>query len=432
MNKGLLFSFFFAFLIFTVSLSAFAASEANENTEALSHGILVLAEESPMAMSGRYGTSLCFAADDFARAMNLSHIGSITITELPPISDGELLLGSTVLCEGQTISANNLGHLKYDHKSPTSSASSFRFSIDESAYDLKCSLYMLDRLNLAPTLSVATETALEVSTHKNIMLYGILPCYDPDGDNVKIEIVSYPENGSIMLTDKEKGEYTYLPDANFTGKDSFSYVAVDTYGSYSASKTVSLEVNAPKTSVVYADMLNSKAYNSALTVTEKGIMSGSSVGEISYFYPERTVSRAEFVVMAMKAVGIEEVADADGTVFFDNADIPRELRGFIKTAYELGYINGRYTDGSLCFCPNEAITRAEAAVIVCNMIDATAPTITPVFDDSDEIPAFAASAVNSLGYMGILQPKDGNISASSPMTREATAHLLSSVVNMVE
>ncbi len=432
MKKGILFFICFAFLIFTVSMSAFAASEATEEALPLSHGIKVLAERGGMAMAGTREGGIGFEADDFARAMNLSSISSITVTKLPPITEGELLLGSVVLSEGQTVSAKNLGFLKYEHKSDIVSASSFRFKVGESAYDLRCSLYMLDKANYAPTLSIAPETALEVSTHRDIMLHGILPCYDAEGDATRIEIVSYPKKGSVILTDSESGEYTYLPNEGYTGKDSFTYVAVDVYGNYSASKEVSLEVRRPKTSVVYADMISSPSYNSALTVTEEGIMSGSVVGQISYFYPERTVSRAEFVVMAMRSVGISEVAESDTTVFFDNDEIPSELRGYISTAYELGYINGRSVDGKLCFCPNDEITRAEAAVVICNMIDAATPAVTPVFADSADIPAYAVSAVNSLGYMGILRVDEGNISASAPMTREDTAHLCSLVMALTD
>ena len=64
------------------------------------------------------------------------------------------------------------------------------------------------------------------------------------------------------------------------------------------------------------------------------------------------------------------------------------------------------------------------------MIDAVTPTVTPVFSDSDEIPAFAASAVNSLSYMGILRPEDGNISAAMPITRGETAHILAMVMKI--
>ncbi|MBO5415773.1 MAG: S-layer homology domain-containing protein [Clostridia bacterium] len=432
MKKSILFSFCFLFIFIAASSVAAFAASADSEALPLSHGLYVLAEENSMAMAGIKGNKISFEADDFARAMNLSSVKGITVTETPPIADGELLVGSTVVNEGQTISGSNIGLMSYSAKSDTSTMSYFKFRIGDSAYEMKCNLYLLDGVNHAPTLSGATETSLDVSTHKNITLHGRLPAYDPDGDEITVEVVSYPKEGILILTDKSEGRYTYTPSDGYTGKDSFVYVARDKYGNYSASKTVNLRVNKPTTSVEYADMEDSPNYNAALTMTEQGIMSGTQIGDKTYFYPEQTVSRAEFLVMAMNSIGITEVADATETVFADDSDIAGYMKGYVATAYRLGYIKGTYEDGKLCFLPNDAITRAEAAVIVCNMIDAATPTVTPTFNDHSDIPAFAEAAVCSLNYMGILNSDGGNISARSELTRGDAAHILSLVMKLAD
>lgn len=428
MRKNILFSFcFFIVIIFAGSSAALAASAA-DNTLGISHGIFVVAEDNAMAMAGIKGNKIGFESEDFARALNVSKIGSITVTEVPPITDGELLMGSTVVNRGQTISAANIGLLSYNAKSDNIAASYFRFKTDGAGYDIRCDLYMLESVNHAPTLNMVSELSLEVSTHKNVTLYGTLGAYDPEGDEMRIEIVSYPKSGILEITDRAAGSYTYTPSENYTGKDSFTYVARDKYGNYSASKTVKLSVDKPTTSVTYADMESSPFYNAALTVTEKGIMSGTLSGEHSYFYPSQTVSRAEFLVMAMNAVGIDDVPEGAKTVFYDDADIPGYTKGYVAAAYELGYIKGEYVDDKLCFSPNDAITRAEAAVIVSNIIDAATPTVTPVFEDHEDIPAFAESAVCSLNYMGILNLRDGYVAAGAELTRAEAAHLLSEMM----
>ena len=430
MRKNIFISFCFLIMIIAGTFAASFAASAADEPLAVSHGIYVLAEENSMAMAGIKGNKLSFEADDFARAMNLAGVDSITVTEVPPSTDGELLVGSTVVGVGQKINRANIGLMSYNATSEAGATSYFRFKIGDSAYDIKCNLYMLDKQNYAPTLSVATETSLNVSTHKNIKLYGKLPAYDPDGDELKIEIVSYPKSGILVLTDKSSGSYIYTPTDGYTGKDSFTYVARDKYGNYSASKTVNLTVNKTSTSVVYNDMSDSPYYNAALSVTESGIMSGSQVGSYTYFYPEKTVSRGEFLVMAMKAIGIEEVADADSTVFADDADIKSDIKGYVATAYELGYIHGSPRDGKICFLPNEPITRADASVMVCNMIDAATPTITPSFKDSEDIPTYAKASVSSLSYMGILNTEDGNISAKSSLSRGDAAQILSVMIQI--
>lgn len=430
MRKNILFSFCFLLMILTASSVAAAAASVGEGTIPVSHGLYVIAEENSMAMAGIKGNKISFDADDFARAMNLSGVDSITVTEVPPTADGELLVGSTVVNKGQTISGANIALMSYNARSANSAVSYFRFKVEDSSYDIKCNLYMLDSINNSPTLSIVPETSLNVSTHKNITLYGALPAYDPEGDEIKIEIVSYPSYGILHLTDTASGSYTYTPSSEYTGKDSFTYVARDKYGNYSASKTVNLTVNKRSTAVEYVDMTSSPLYNAALTVTEAGIMSGTQVGSTSYFYPAKTVSRADFLVMAMHSIGIKDISDSAQTVFHDDSDIPSYAKGYIATAYELGYIKGTYEDGKLCFLPNDPISRAEAAVIVCNMVEVATPTITPTFNDSGDIPAFAATAVSSLNYMGILEAEGGNISANADLTRGEAAQILSLVIQL--
>ena len=70
------------------------------------------------------------------------------------------------------------------------------------------------------------------------------------------------------------------------------------------------------------------------------------------------------------------------------------------------------------------ITRAEAAVILGNMLNAATPTVTPTFSDSEEIPAWAAPSIHSLSAMGVMTPVGGSISPLSEVTRGDAAELL--------
>ncbi len=428
-TKTTLFSFCFLFFILTAAVNV-QAKEA-EPAPPVSPALCVLAEQNSMAMAGVKGNSIRFEGEDFARAMNLSRVTSVTITQVPPLTDGELRVGSTVVAGGQTISGGNLSLLTYVASSANIGTSSFRFRVGDSPVEMTCKLYMLDHVNQSPTISMAPEASLNVSTHRNIAIYGTLSCYDPDGDDTIIEIVSYPETGTLILTDREAGEYTFIPDENYSGKDSFTYVARDMYGNYSSSATVSLTVVKPSTSVTYADMTNSPAYHAALTMAEEGIMSGTQVGGEQYFYPDRTVSRGEFLVMAMNTMGISKVSPVSKTVFADDAEMSDTMRNYVAAAYELGYIQGEITeDGTRCFCPNRAITRAEAAVMLGNMMNAAVPTVKPVYEDATEIPAWASASLYSMHAMGVMLPDDGNMEPMSPLTRGDTAQVLLTVMNI--
>ena len=165
--------------------------------------------------------------------------------------------------------------------------------------------------------------------------------------------MSYPKAGLINLTDRSSGEYVYTPAANYTGKDSFTYVARDIYGNYSGAQTVNLRVNKNTASIVYSDMLESKQLPAALAMTAAGIMSGTQVGGNHYFYPAQSVSRIEFLVMAMNASGVKDIASVSKTEFADDDDIPLSMKGYVAEAKRLGYIKGTYVDDKLCFNPNE-------------------------------------------------------------------------------
>ena len=418
-----------ALILLCLSIGALSScAQSKQSSLPLSPAIDCIAEQTPMAKSALKGNPITFSADDFARATNLSRVEKITITSLPSTTDGELRVGSTVLNAEQSLSAASVSLMTYVPNSDISS-SEFRFKVTDLPYEMCCKLYMLDGQNYAPTISNAPKTALEVSTYRDVTHFGKLPCYDPDGDKTYIEIVSYPEKGTLVLDDKEVGSYRFIPYEGSTGKDSFTYVARDMYGNYSPSATVSLSINKKETPVSYVDLQNSPHHNAALTMTEQGIMSGTQVGSNTYFYPENTVSRAEFTVMVMNAAGIKEVNPTSKTVFADDADIPSQMKDYVGAAYELGYIKGIETDGKLCFEPNREITRAEAAVMLANILDAATPTIKPSFEDSEDIPVWAEPSISALGAMGVMSTvEDNSISPLEPLTRGAAADILTNFI----
>ena len=65
-------------------LSLPASAEGDDDP--VSPALYILAENAYMAMSGLSGNAISFDSKDFGRAMNLSEISAITVTQLPPIS----------------------------------------------------------------------------------------------------------------------------------------------------------------------------------------------------------------------------------------------------------------------------------------------------------------------------------------------------------
>jgi MYXO-CTERM domain-containing protein len=77
-------------------------------------------------------------------------------------------------------------------------------------------------VNDAPVASDADETIDEDTD-----LSSTLSAADSDGDTLTYSIVTQPTNGTVMITDASTGAYTYSPDADFNGSDSFVFIAND-------------------------------------------------------------------------------------------------------------------------------------------------------------------------------------------------------------
>lgn len=403
---------------------------------ALSPALDIIAANSGMAKSGLTGKEISFSEDDFARAVNLARIDSLTVVSLPDVADGMLMLGNTAVAKGQTVSRANLSLLRFAPSSESAGVASFELSVNGAKYAIPCSLYMLTGYNANPTVSVATSTSLNMGGYLNTALFGRLDAHDPEGDRLTYRVVSAPEHGLVIMTDRSAGEYTYLPEQGFTGKDSFTYVVCDKYGNYSASAKVNLSIATPATSVVYSDMKGHEAACAAISMTEKGIMNGTQVGELCCFYPESEVSRAEFLVMAMNAAGIKDLPTVSSTGFYDDASISASAKPYVAAAKELGYIKGSTDEqGNLCFNPDEKITRAEAALTVDSIIGGKSYLgeggVTPVFSDSSAIPTWAQSSLETLNRLGIMPDDGGKINASANITRGQTATMLNFMMQVI-
>ena len=406
--------------LMAVGASAVTITEA----QPVSKGLYVLAEQNSMAKAALVGSEMKLLRDDFARAVNLSKIDSITVTRVPSADEGELRVGNTLLSGGETVKATDATMLTYVG-SGECGVSSFDFKVNDSPVEITCKLYFLSSVNGSPVFDGGDKVYLDVSTYENVSVYGRLPCYDPEGDETVIEIVSYPETGILTLSDSTTGDYVYTPAKDRTGKAEFRYVARDKYGNYSAARTVTLTVERSKTALTFTDMQGSTAHSAAIRVTEEGIMNATVVDGKTYFNPMDKVSREDFVVMAMKALGMKKVTATDKTVFADDKEISDEARNHIATAYELGYIKGeRDAQGRLCFSPKRAITRAEAACVLTGMIEAATPTVSVTFADGEYVPTWAESSLYSLSYMGIMHSDGGNIAALDAVTRADAARIL--------
>ena len=406
------------FLIITLTVSiGLVIASADFGT-----GVKVVAKDVDLIKTGLVGKKICFSDADFKSALCLSDFDSITVTKIPSSTEGTLLLSGRRVGEGKVIGRKSLGSLVFVPSSEEVTESSFLFTVDGYAggAEIKCIMKFIEKVNYAPTAGQESVSAGVAKTQEGIPLYSTLAASDPEGDDISFIIVSYPEKGVLSLFDE--GRYSYTPKEGYVGSDKFSYVARDEYGNYSEPVTVRVKVTDRLCDTVYADMAERSEYGAAVAMTAMNIMGGTRLGDDLYFYPDTTVTRAEFIAMAMKCAGIRADSSLTRTYFDDDGDIPAALRGYVATAQRIGLINGDFKDGELLFSPNEEITKYEAAKILSTLIGDAASVEESVFATEDDIPVWARSSVYAMYSLGIFETDGGSVTES--VTRaDAAAYL---------
>ncbi len=409
-------------------LAIFLCSASAASPAPISRGVEILAKDIRMLKSGLLYSDITFSPRDFEQALGVARVGKITLSSLPLPTDGTLFLGDKKLEAGDTIDRKNISAMKFVPASSDVRESSFSFYSNHGAHEIVCSVFVLESVNFAPTTGLANDSSLSVKTSKDISYFGTLSAYDPENDPLSYEIITPPKNGSLSLDNSHSGDYRYTPNAGFSGKDSFSYTVHDRYGNYSDITTVNIKINKSAASLTFADMKGHWAEGAAASAVQKGIMNSKVVGGQAYFSPDTEVSRAEFLAMVMKARGINALSAGDATIFTDDEDIPTELKGYVTEALSRGYIHGSYTSSGIFFNPNSTITRAEAAVMINNILDAATPTVLPTFSDINDVPAWARGALYSLSSLGIFKGTGaGNISANATINRAQAAKIIESL-----
>lgn len=395
-----------------VPLNIFAAG--------LGSGAECLAAEQELVLLGRPGESVYLTDQAMRLFFGTSTYPSITITSLPEATSGTLFFGGIRPSIGQGIAPHAIEKLCFTPASPMIEEASFTFTA-EGAFGggtITCRIRFSDKVNNAP--SAGGEATSLVATSGSALL-GTLAGYDPDGDNIEYLVITYPTNGTLKMLDSTCGDFRYTPKSGFSGKDSFTYVVRDAYGSYSSLTTVSITVDSRRGTVDFSDMESSAYRPAAEEMVRRAIMDSTPEEENNYFRENESVTREAWVVMVLKSFGIYLPYSPDASYFDDDAAVSAAARPYIKYAAERGYIVGELSGASLNFYPSEVITRGEAAEILyrvladLSLLEGSVPTGATGGD---------MEAIAVLNLAGIFPYRAGQLSENGALTRGVAADVL--------
>ena len=367
--------------------------------------------------NGLYTQTISFTADDF-KVAGEEYLDVIIIDSLPDPSAGFLTMGSTLLSVGDVVALSAMDGLRFSPLAvdPSESAS-FSFIpvfLDGTQTEaVSVDIYLLASENHAP---IAQQ--LELSTYKNVAITERFVATDPEGDILTFQLVDKPARGSVTMPEEGSDQFIYTPYENKTGKDSFSYVAIDAVGNTSEPVTVTVQIEKADTKVTYADMEDDPSHKAAIRLAEEGIYIGAMMEGQYFFQPDAEVSRSEFTAMAMAVAEIDALEGVIRTGFADDEAIPTWAKPYVSSALKAGVVQGSAdADGQIIFDADSSITGAEASVILNRALQ-----VTDVVADADEdTPTWAAQAVANLSSSGVLTSTE---IISDPLTRGEAAQML--------
>lgn len=278
-----------------------------------------------------------------------------------------------------------------------------------------------------PVAGAPTVQDLEISTYRDIPYQTQFLLASSEGD-VTYAVVEEPKKGTVTISGSE---FTYTPEEGVTGSDSFTYTATDSQGRVSQPATVQVRIEKSKSGIKYADMGGSPAAAAAQYLAESGIFTGAKIGENYYFEPDATVSRSEFLALAMETAG-REVTNVTITGFCDDESIPAWAKAYAAAGVADGIVQGKATAEGAAFQGEEPITFNEAATVLNRMLNLGDVDLDVWYADREAVPSWAAQAVGNMEAFSVLSAGSfGSKTMEQAVTRADAAQMLSAASTLL-
>jgi hypothetical protein len=173
-----------------------------------------------------------------------------------------------------------------------------------------------------------------------------------------------------------------------------------------------------------------------------GAINGLKKNGRDVFEPSRSITRQEFLKIAVTAAGAEPIDSPLGDAYADGASVADWAAPYVAAATDRAWLAGADREGERYVDPETPITRAEAIALIGRMLAADgatdadgtadpAETQAPAsFADSAAIPSWAAAYVPTLVERGIVGGyPDGTLRPMQRITREEAAAMLAKLLD---
>ncbi|MED1796405.1 Ig-like domain-containing protein [Brevibacillus nitrificans] len=178
---------------------------------------------SDASKSGLEDNPLSFAKNDFTyRDDDGDQMTELKVESLP--SHGTLALDLTPVAAGQVIPASDLSKLSFTPDPNWYGTTDFQWNATDGQLYATSPAQMTIIITSVNDAPVAQNGTLRVT--QNQSKQGTVTASDLESDPLMYQVVSPPAKGTVSM-DPATGEYTYTPNRNATGSDSFTYKVND-------------------------------------------------------------------------------------------------------------------------------------------------------------------------------------------------------------
>lgn len=361
------------------------------------------------------GEILEFSARDLERRLGLRAptLSGIMITTLPKEEQGLLVLDGVEVDAFDFIDRSCLDRLCFV---PNESAAAASMTFIPQAADTVTAeliINVLEKPDQPPSIQDGV-----FYTIRNISISGQITAVDPEGDEIEIQLIKAPVNGTVRF---DGISFFYTPYKNVSGKDRFTVCAVDSKNNFSQEAIVEINIEKGKNSFYYTDMtLHPSAY-AAIKLHESKMLTGKQIGNNFFFFPDEQMTRGEFLVTLIAASGMQKDLTATvNTGLPNDTDIPSWIKPYVKKAVDEGIL--LKTDA---FWYKEIPIRAEAVVMTdraAKINDVKDFALT--FPDHGALPDWAIRSYKDLAAYKMLDLYDGAARPYDALTNSYCADLL--------
>lgn len=360
------------------------------------------------------GDVLEFSAADLERRMGIvpGGLGGITVTTLPDLSNGELLLDGVSVEAYDFLDRAALDRLCF---APTQDAITTNISLlpkSKQAVTTDLIIDVLAQQNMPPQVSPAG-----FETMKNVAISGSLEIFDPEGDDCELKVISAPKKGTVIAVGNG---FRYQPYPGATGADSFTVCAVDVFSNYSKEALVEVNIENTRGNFYYEDMRTNPSNYAAIKLNQYGVITGKKIGDDYFFLPNDMTERGDFLIQVLTAAGFTDIRPAANTGLPNDSEIPGWLKPYVKKA-----VDEKLWSGAQAFYYREIPTRAEAVILVdraskikgVKSFELTMP-------DSVSIPSWARQSYENLAAYKMLDLYEGTARPTEALTNSYSADLV--------